>query len=63
MKAQSVLYNYTILQNCENERTSIQFDFLKLNSPFTTYFGKSSDMNSPPPSPHLKQKKTQILLQ
>ena len=33
MKAQSVLYNYIILLNRENERTHIQISFLKLNPP------------------------------
>ena len=31
MKAQSVVYNCIILSNLEKERTSIQFNFLKLN--------------------------------
>ena len=33
MKAQLVVYNCIILSNLEKERTSIQFNFLKLNPP------------------------------
>ena len=54
MKAQSVLYNFIIMQNWEKERTSIQLNFLKLNPSVKTYFGKSSHMDSP----SLKMKKT-----
>ena len=54
MKAQSVLYNFIIMQNWEKERTSIQLNFLKLNPSVTTCFGKSSHMDSP----SLKMKKT-----
>ena len=48
MKAQSVLYYYMSLINWEWERTSIQFNFLGVESPFTTYFGKSPHMDSSP---------------
>ena len=41
--------------NWENERTSIKFDFLKLNPSFTTFFGKSPHMDCTP----LKMKKPQ----
>ena len=48
MKAQ--LYNYTFLLNWENERISIELNFLKLNNPLTfiTYFDKSPYKDSPP---------------
>ena len=48
MKAQSVLHKYIILMNWEKERTSIQLNFLKLNPPFTIYFGKYPHVDSPP---------------
>ena len=58
MISQSV---YTILLKWENKKTSIQFNFLKLNPPpFTTYFGKSPHMTLAPfemkktPTPQLK---------
>ena len=46
MKAKSLLYNYTILLNWENERASGQFNFLKSNLRFPTYFGKSPHIDS-----------------
>ena len=46
MKAKSLLYNYTILLNWENERTSGQFNFLKSNLRFTIYFGESPHIDS-----------------
>ena len=60
MKVQSVFYNYTILLNWEKERTNVQVSFLKLNTPFKTYFGKSPHMDSLP-RPPVKTKKTPTL--
>ena len=44
---QSVLSNYTIWLNWENERTSVQFNILNLNAP-PPNFGKSPHMTSAP---------------
>ena len=57
MKAQSVLYNYTILLNLENERTSIQINFLDLNPFLRNRFGQAPHI-----SPLRKTIKTPNLL-
>ena len=41
----------------KDERTSMQFSFLKLSHPFTTYFGKSPHMDPPPPHPPFEVQK------
>ena len=59
MKAQSVLYNYKILLNRENERPNIQFTFLKLNpTPLHSLFGQVSPYGHSP----FKLKKLQLPL-
>ena len=57
MKAQSVFYNYTILLNLENERTSIQINFLDLNP-----FLRNRFWQAPHISPLRKTIKTPNLL-
>ena len=44
---ESKVCNCIISLNSVKERTSIKFNLLKMNSPFTTYFGKSQHMTFP----------------
>ena len=52
----TVLYNYTILLNWENDRTSTQFIFLKLNPPSQSILA-SPPLCNPPSNSLLKTNK------